>query len=236
MQSVYGLQTPLSPGWPLTLVFAGQVYNVTVLRAALLSVVIAFILIGSVQGQRAGGMFNGHPARVGIHSGFAGQHGPGFSKKRFFHDRFHLHHDGFGSFVAPYSFPYYEVPYWYEQPAEAVENVTAPLVIFGEREQLNAPAPATAVPASPQLIELPGFATSKVAKPLPATIFILKDGQRFEARRYVLTAKDLSITIGRQQRTVPLDAVDIDATVNANHEHGIDLRIPADRNEISLSF
>jgi hypothetical protein len=40
----------------------------------------------------------------------------------------------------------------------------------------------------------------------------------------------------RQQRTVPLDMLDINATIAANHEHGIDLRIPADRNEISLSF
>jgi hypothetical protein len=30
--------------------------------------------------------------------------------------------------------------------------------------------------------------------------------------------------------------LDIDATVTANRERGIDLRIPADRNEISLSF
>ena len=32
------------------------------------------------------------------------------------------------------------------------------------------------------------------------------------------------------------EPLDIEATTAANHERGIDLRIPADRNEISLSF
>ncbi len=35
---------------------------------------------------------------------------------------------------------------------------------------------------------------------------------------------------------IGLDRLDLDATIAANHERGIDLRIPADRNEISLSF
>jgi hypothetical protein len=52
----------------------------------------------------------------------------------------------------------------------------------------------------------------------------------------VLTASNLSFSIDRQQRSVPLGLLDLDATITANHERGIDLRIPADRNEISLSF
>jgi hypothetical protein len=52
----------------------------------------------------------------------------------------------------------------------------------------------------------------------------------------VLTASNLSLSIGRQERTVPLDVLDIDATIAANHVRGIDLRIPESRNEISLSF
>ena len=71
---------------------------------------------------------------------------------------------------------------------------------------------------------------------LPPTIFILANGERLETRRFLLTASNLSFNIGRQQRTIPLDRLDLDATVAANQERGIDLRIPADRNEISLSF
>jgi hypothetical protein len=57
-----------------------------------------------------------------------------------------------------------------------------------------------------------------------------------ETRRFLLTASVLSFSVDRQQRVVPFDMLDIDATVSANHERGIDLRIPVDRNEISLSF
>jgi len=64
----------------------------------------------------------------------------------------------------------------------------------------------------------------------------LANGERFEARRFVLTASNLSVSIDRQQRTVPFDMLDVNATITANHERGIDLRIPADRTEISLSF
>ena len=71
---------------------------------------------------------------------------------------------------------------------------------------------------------------------LPPTIFILANGERLETRRYVLTASNLSVSIDRQQRTVPRDLLDINATITANHERGIDLRIPVDGNEISLSF
>jgi hypothetical protein len=54
--------------------------------------------------------------------------------------------------------------------------------------------------------------------------------------RALRTASNLSVSVDRQQRTVPSDLLDMNATITANHERGIDLRIPADRNEISLSF
>jgi hypothetical protein len=98
-------------------------------------------------------------------------------------------------------------------------------------------APPTAEPPIPkaQVIEIPGVANPN-AKALPPTIFILANGERLETRRFVLTASLLSVSIDRHQRTVPLDMLDINATVSTNHERGIDLRIPDDRNEISLSF
>ena len=67
-------------------------------------------------------------------------------------------------------------------------------------------------------------------------MFILTNGERFEAQRYLLTRDNLYVTVDRQQRTIPLSMLDINATVAADRERGISLRIPADRNEISLSF
>jgi hypothetical protein len=52
----------------------------------------------------------------------------------------------------------------------------------------------------------------------------------------VLTASALSVGVDRHERTIPVDMLDIDATVAANRERGIDLRVPADRNEIFLTF
>ncbi len=77
---------------------------------------------------------------------------------------------------------------------------------------------------------------SAASKPLPPAMFILRNGERLEARRYLLTHDNLSFTVDRRQRTIPLAMVDIDATVAANRERGIDLRIPADRSEISVGF
>jgi len=94
--------------------------------------------------------------------------------------------------------------------------------------------PETPVPKA-QVIEIPGVANPN-AKGLPPTIFILANGERLETRRFVLTASLLSVSIDRQQRTIPFDLLDINATITANHERGIDLRMPGDRNEISISF
>jgi hypothetical protein len=94
---------------------------------------------------------------------------------------------------------------------------------------------AREVPA-PKVIELPGTADSAASKPLPQAMFILTNGERIEAQTYLLTHDKLHVTVDRQQRTIPISMLDINATIAANRERGINLRIPADRNEISLSF
>jgi hypothetical protein len=86
------------------------------------------------------------------------------------------------------------------------------------------------------MVEVPGSNASVAAKPVPPTIFILTNAERLETRRFVLTASNLSVSVDRRQRVIPIDMVDIDATIAANRERGIDLRIPVDPSEISLSF
>ena len=112
--------------------------------------------------------------------------------------------------------------------AEAVTNGPAPPVVISRTPQPPVP--------KAQVIEIPGVANSAPAKMLPPTLFILANGERLETRRYVLTASHLSVNIERRQRTLPLDMLDINATITANRERGIDLQIPTDRTEISLSF
>ena len=87
-----------------------------------------------------------------------------------------------------------------------------------------------------QVIEIPSASKPADVKPMPATIFVLTNGEKVEAQRYLLTASSLSVTVQRNQRTIPVQMLDLDATEAANRDRGIDLRIPSDRNEISLRF
>lgn len=201
-------------------------YNLLMPRAALIALLIAFTLDGSLQAQRATPTFHGRPV-VGlpVRSGFVGQRG--FSNR--FSSRSHLGHNSFGSFFIPY-----DEPFGYEQPEAVTEGTLPPaLILQHDERQYREPEP-TAPKAL--VIEIPGAASSTAAKMLPPTIFILANGERLEARRFVLTASKLSLSIDRQQRTVPIDMLDVNATITFNHERGIDLRVPDDRNEISLSF
>ncbi len=194
-------------------------------RAALFALLVVSVLGGSLCAQRAAATFHGNAARPPGRSGFAGRRG---SSNRFFPGRSRFHHDGAGGVFATYFVPYDE-PFDYEQPeTEAVTNGPVPPVVIP-------PTPAPPVPKA-QVIEIPGAANSTAAKMLPPTIFILANGERLETRRFLLTATNLSFSVDRQPRTIPLDRLDLDATIAANQDRGIDLRIPADRNEISLSF
>jgi hypothetical protein len=93
-------------------------------------------------------------------------------------------------------------------------------------------------PGEPKVIEVPASANRMTVKLSPPAVFIfvLRNGDRLEAQRFLLGANTLSISVNREQRSIPLDTLDIDATLAANRERGIDLRIPTDTNEISLSF
>lgn len=199
------------------------------MRAALFALLVASVLNGFLHAQRAIGSFHGgSSAGFHVRSGFAGHR---VSSNRYFSRRSHMHNGGLG-----YGFFPYDEPLDYAQSdAEAESEGTAPpLVILrpDERSPREPEPPA----AKPLVMEVPGAANSKEARVLPPTIFILEDGERVEMRRFLLTASVLSFNVDRQQRVVPFDMLDIEATISANHERGIDLRIPADQNEISLSF
>jgi len=89
---------------------------------------------------------------------------------------------------------------------------------------------------SPKLIEVPGVQSAPSPKSLAATVFVLKNGERLEVHHYAIDAGLLRITAQENQRTIPLAALDLKATIAANHERGIDLKIPTHPGEISLGF
>jgi len=198
------------------------------LRAATLTLLGVSIAIGA-QAQHGVAGVHGSAGGSGVHSGFQGNHHfPSRFERRGVFGSNHHRRNGFDyPFYWPYDYPYddggYEQPY-----TQVAEREAAPAAA--------APAAPAAPPAKAQVIEIPVAATSMNAKPLPPAIFILASGERVEANRFVLTSNNLSLNVNRRQRTIPIDQLDLDATIAANHDRGIELRVPADRNEISLSF
>jgi hypothetical protein len=197
------------------------------LRAPLLALLVFVLFTGTLQAQRGGGMARDGGGREGIGPGSGGHSGfrsrsPGDSRRHTLRNDAILYPFWYGDYDN------YGEPFEEEQPAP-------PLMMA--QSIRSRPAAQTLPPAAPMLIELPGTADLAVpAKPLPSAVFILTNGERLQAQRYLLTHDRLYLTISRQQRTIPLGMLDIEATVSANHQRGIELRIPADRNEISLSF
>jgi len=97
------------------------------------------------------------------------------------------------------------------------------------------PDPRTAHPISAKLSGLiPGGQNAPPSKSLPVTVFVLKSGERLEVHQYTIMTGSLRVTETGNQRSIPLAALEIKASIAANHERGIDLKIPTHQNEIFL--
>ena len=199
-------------------------YNLPMVRAALVALLLASPLTPPLEAQRASAGFRGFSKAPG-QSAQVGQRG--LSNGRF---PVHFHHrDRLGVFFSPYFLPDDET-YWSEEPGpQPVGSEPTPQVFYASPERERPLAVA-------QIVEIPGAANQKQMNlPLP-TIFVLANGERLETLRFVVTVSSLSLSIDRCERVIPLEAVDLVATTAANRERGINLRIPDDRNEILLGF
>lgn len=74
------------------------------------------------------------------------------------------------------------------------------------------------------------------AKPTPPAVFILSNGERVESTGYFMTADSLRVDQNGGQRTIPMSALNRNATVAANRERGIELQLPDGKSQITLSF
>jgi hypothetical protein len=199
-------------------------------RSGLLVLTVLVLSFTLLQAQKAGGgssgggvRMPGHGARPGPSNGFFPLHSG---------DR---HHHGDETVWLPWGVPYWddEGYFWDEPSYQQPATMTSPQVIVVESKEPRPPAPP---PEPPKLIEVPQSKEVPLAKPQPPTLFVLKDGERLESRYYLLTVQSLQIEVDRQQRTIPVSTLDLDATIAANHERGIEVTIPRDRNTVFLSF
>lgn len=149
------------------------------------------------------------------------------------------HNRGYGAVWFPYGAPYWDEDgnFWDEpsdqQPPQQPAPPTSPQVVVVQDREPRQPAPP---PQPPKLIEVPESKEAPAAKPQLPALFVLKGGERLESRNYVLTAQSLQIEVGRQRREIPLGTLDLDATIAANHQRGIELTIPRDRSAVFVSF
>lgn len=207
-------------------------------RAVLFTLLTAGLLLGNSQAQRAGGVAHVHAAAPAAHpaGGVQGARNPSRVPRGT-----HSYHNNIGNRFGrngygagyPYFIGGYE-PFWGDEAEEQgppPEGNEPP----AEMARHERPMPERPIPSA-QVIEIPAAARMPEIKPIPPTVFVLTNGERLEAQKFLLTASSLSVTVQRQQRTIPMQLLDYDATLAANRDRGIDLRIPNDRNEVSVRF
>lgn len=100
----------------------------------------------------------------------------------------------------------------------------------------NQSTPKTPDGAKSLLLDVPQARNSAPVKPSPKTIFVMANGERFESDNYTLDASSLRVAVDGQMRSIPLSALNVNATITANHERGIDLKIPKSRSELVIAF
>ncbi len=209
-------------------------------RVALFTLLVAALLLAAnMQAQRGGGGgMRGGGGRTVTARGGGGRSGtrnglPGSSRARGFHsNNFGNNYAGDNSLLYPL---WDDGPYDEEEagPPEEYGPPTLPPPMMMAQGSNTRPR---RVPAGPKITELPVTAGSAASAPLPPAMFILTNGERIESQQYLVTYDQVQLTVDHLPRTIPLSMLDLNATLAADRQRGIDLRIPAGKNEISLGF
>ncbi|MGA3211397.1 MAG: hypothetical protein ABSD20_08815 [Terriglobales bacterium] len=205
-------------------------------RMGTLSLLVSFYLViaAPLFAQRGSGGIHGGVASLGSGRALYGGYRRGYGYGRY---------AGFGYGYGLASLPFFYDNYWQgeaydqSQPSRyevAMESAEPP----SSNDQRLTRATAIVIPqAKPLVIEVPDLEEFSSGEPLPAAVFIFSNGNQMEARRFTLTSDSLAIDIGpSERRTFPLTALNVQATLSANSERGISLKIPEDRNHIAVGF
>ena len=223
------------------------------MRWQMAALLAASMLAVPMEGQRGGGGMRGAGMSAGV---FAFGSRPGFSGGRFDRNLGFRHFKNFGgngAFWIPWYYPwdywgdYWDLPSfrddWYDHRGRDLpqsnqsydgpaQNGSAAPVIIVRSDQ---PAPTRPF-EPPNVIDIPTDKESSPSATPPTTLFVLANGTRLEARRYLLSASSLRIDMDDQQRTIPIRELDIKQTVAANRERGIEVRVPRSASEVFLGF
>jgi hypothetical protein len=86
-----------------------------------------------------------------------------------------------------------------------------------------------------QALKQGGKAPPTPPKPSQPAVFILSSGEKLESSHYLVSSDSVQVEQGDTQRTIPMSALNVDATIAANRARGIDLKIPS-KGQIMLGF
>jgi hypothetical protein len=217
------------------------------MRRSSLAIIMCVLLSAAVlQAQRGGGGGGGAhgaahapAARAGAPGSNWGITGPGGRRRGNFYNYGYGWPGYYGGYGMDWDLPYWDYvnfpPNGAAQPpddqAEGYMSNQAPRQVVAMRDR----GPAMPVVESPKLIEVP-LPAGTVVKPQPPALFVLTNGEKLESRRYVVSADSLQIDVDRKQRTIPISQVNVDATIAANLQRGIEVSIPQDRSSLFVGF
>ena len=178
--------------------------------------------------------------RMFVRGGFGFGHNPRFHV--FFGPRFH-HRRFFRPFFFPYAVPIYPYYYPFGYQSDFVYSNYAAQPAYGEREAVSVSdlnrlqaevdqlrqeqtlllerAEAAPPRSSPQAA--PAAAARET--PAPPTVLVYRDGHRIEARNYAIAGRTLWIFSEERARKVSLAELDLDATIRANEERGVEFPV-----------
>ena len=145
---------------------------------------------------------------------------------------------------AGYGYPYSYYPDYdpmvpsYARPAVAtapVEEPQAPAqTVFENRPGYKAPAAAYGEPAAAAATAPaapPAQTTAAPVAPEPPTILVFKDGHKIEIGNYAIVGETLYNMSGDYRSfKIALASLDLDATVKANEERGLEFHLPVKKN------
>jgi hypothetical protein len=84
------------------------------------------------------------------------------------------------------------------------------------------PAPAAQAPA----VQDQSAAAGQPSQPQPASLLVFRDGHQLEVQNYAIVGDTLFDFTPGHARKVPLSQLDLNATVKANDDRGLDFAVP----------
>jgi hypothetical protein len=191
-------------------------------RLLTFAIVCALAFSGaSAFAQRFGGGFR--------NGGFHGRPGFGRLTVREFGSRHHRYYNNPGLYGDPYYGDVFNSDYLESSPQ---------VIVVREEAKTPPVAAAPAVIPQPKMIEVPGSDTALAnSAPSSPVVIVMRDGQRRQLTRYTITGAYLyDSSKALQTSRIPIDDLDLEATVHANAERGVPFSIPAQRNEVVVRF